>query len=138
MTKIIITAADVQGLTATVESTERGTMSNVQVNKNYNRSTDFKEEWVEGYYDEWIFVYHPNLKLLLITYAHSDYENIYERLVKEEDGKTFTTKAEKTAYNVEKSELLDAVVSIISKDDDYLFVKIDWSNKEDVDNFINS
>jgi len=130
-------AADVQGLAAPIETAETGTMSNVQVINNSNEVPEFKDEWEEGFYDEWIYAYNPNLKLLLIDYANSDYENIYNRLVKDK-GETFSTKAEKIATNVEIDEVKDAVALITSKDWCYGMVKIDWSDKEDVDRFINS
>ncbi len=98
----------------------------------------FKSEWSEGFYDEWIFVYNPKLKLLLITYAHGDFEGIYERLVSDEGKEIFTTNAEKIARNVKKNEVAFAVRAIVSKDDDYYFVNIDWSNKKDVKSFIHS
>ena len=129
-------SADVQVQAVNNEITETGTMSNVHVINNSNESTDFKDEWVEGVYDEWIYAYNPGLKLLFITYAHGDFENIIPRLVKEE-GDIVLTKAEKIARNVESDEVEDAVVKIVSKDDDYLFVKIDWSNKKDVESFLN-
>ena len=128
---------DVQGLTANTETTEKGAMSNAQVDNEPNNS-NFRNEWWEGTYDEWIFVYNPNMKLLLITYAHSDFENIYERLVSEKDEKAFTSKAEKVARNVENNEVIFAVMTIVSKDDDYFFVNIDWSDKKDVESFIYS
>ena len=124
-------------LTSNVESTEKGAMSNAQVENELNNS-NFRNEWWEGTYDEWIFVYNPNMKLLLITYAHSDFENIYERLVSEKDEKAFTSKAEKVARNVENNEVVFAVKTIVSKDDDYFFVNIDWSDKKDVESFIYS
>ena len=124
-------------LTSNVESTEKGAMSNAQVENEPNNS-NFRNEWWEGTYDEWIFVYNPNMKLLLITYAHSDFENIYERLVSEKDEKAFTSKAEKVARNVENNEVIFAVKTIVSKDDDYFFVNIDWSDKKDVESFIYS
>ncbi len=137
MRKLNFGAADVQGLAANNVATEMGTMSNVQVINNFNDEPDFKGEWIEGIYDEWIYVYNPNLKLLFIDYAHGDYNRIYNRLVQDK-GDTFSTKAEKIAYNVESNEFRDAVAMIVSKDDDYMFVRIDWSNKEDVDEFLNS
>ena len=124
-------------LTAKTENTEKGAMSNAQVD-NESIISDFKSEWLEGVYDEWIFVYNPNLKLLLITYANSDFENIYERLVSDISEEKFTSKAEKIARNVEKSEVAFAVKTIVSKDDDYFFVNIDWSDKKDVESFIYS
>ena len=124
-------------LTVNLESTEKGAMSNAQVENEPNNS-NFRNEWWEGTYDEWIFVYNPNMKLLLITYAHSDFENIYERLVSEKDEKVFTSKAEKVARNVENNEVIFAVKTIVSKDDDYFFVNIDWSDKKDVESFIYS
>ena len=44
MKKVINSAADVQGLAATIESTETGTMSNVQVNNNSKESTAYQED----------------------------------------------------------------------------------------------
>ena len=126
---------DVQGLTAYTENTEKGAMSNAQVE---NNKSDFRNEWWEGHFDEWIFVYNPNLKLLLITYANSYFRNIYERLVSEKDEDTFTSKAEKIARNVEENEVTFAVMTIVRKDDDYYFVDIDWSDKRGVKSFIHS
>ena len=136
-TNLHYNTVDVQGLTANTETTEKGAMSNAQVVNEPNNS-NFRDEWWEGTYDEWIFVYNPNMKLLLITYAHSDFENIYERLVSEKDEKAFTSKAEKVARNVENNEVVFAVKTIVSKDDDYFFVNIDWSDKKDVESFIYS
>ena len=126
---------DVHGLTANIESTEKGVMSNAQVDNELEKVKEFKSEWWEGNYGEWIFVYNPNLKLLLITYAHGDFENIYERLVSGKDEETFTTKAEKIARNVEKNEVAFAVKTIVNKDDDYYFVNIDWSDKKGLKSF---
>lgn len=136
MKKLIITATDVQGLVAQTETTEKGTMSNVQVN-NHEEDTQNPstfDGWLYGDFHEWIFAYHPLEKLLFVNYANGNFDNIVERLV-EDKGDTISTKAEKIAYNVEFSELDDAVLTLISKDDDYMFVRIDWSNKEDVKQF---
>lgn len=132
-----ILTADVQGLAENQEATETGTMSNVQVNNNSNESTEFKDEWVEGYYDEWIYVYNPNLKLLFVTFANGDYENIYDRLVTDK-GETFGTKAEKVVSNIEEEEVNDALGLLILRDGTYNTVKIDWSDKEAVDEFLDS
>lgn len=104
-------------------------------NEELEKVKEFKSEWWEGNYGEWIFVYNPNLKLLLITYAHGDFENIYERLVSDKDEETFTTKAEKIARNVEKNEVAFAVKTIVNKDDDYYVVNIDWSDKKGLKSF---
>ena len=130
-------AADVQGLAANQETTETGTMSNVQVNNNSNESAEFKDEWVEGYCDEWIYVYNPNLKLLFVTFAYGDFENIYDRLVTDK-GETFNTKAEKVVSNIEEDEVNDALGLLILRDSTYSTVQIDWSDKEAVDEFLNS
>lgn len=127
--------ADVQVQAANNETTETGTMSNVQVINNSNEVSEFKDEWDEGSCGEWIYAYNPRLKLLLITYAHGDFENIFHRLVHDE-GSIFTTEAEKIATNVESDEVDDAVVLITSKDWAYGAVSIDWSNKEDVALFL--
>ena len=135
MKKKSISVADVQGLAANYETTETGTMSNVQVINNSNEVSKFKDEWEEGSFGDWIYAYNPHLKLLFITYAHGDFENIIHRLVKEE-GEIVLTKAEKIARNVESDEVEDAVAKIVSKDDDYMTVRIDWSNKENVASFL--
>ena len=135
MRELLNSAANVHEQAANNVSTETGTMSNVQVNNNTNGASDFRSEWVEGYYDEWIYVYNPKLKLLLITYANGDFDNIYDRLVHDK-GETFTTKAEKQACNVEEDEVSDAVSLITLKDSSYDTVRIDWSNKDDVALFL--
>ena len=130
-------AADVQGLAAQIESTETGMMSNVQVINNSNESTDFKDEWVEGVYGEWMYVYNPNLKLLFVTFANGDYENIYNRLVVDK-GETFSTKADKVVSNIEEDEVDDALGLLILRDGSSSTVKIDWSDKEAVEEFLDS
>lgn len=135
--KNLYQAADIQGLAANNESTETGTMSNVQVINNSNESTDFKDEWVEGVYGEWMYVYNPNLKLLFVTFANGDYENIYNRLVVDK-GETFSTKADKVVSNIEEDEVNDALGLLILKDSSYGTVKIDWSDKEVVEEFLDS
>lgn len=132
-----IIAANVHEQAANNVSTETGTMSNVQVNNNTNDASDYRSEWVEGYYDEWIYVYNSKLKLLLVTYANGDYDNIYNRLVCDK-GETFTTRAEKTVYNVEEEEVNDAISLVSLKDWSYDTVKIDWSDKEAVEEFLDS
>ena len=97
---------------------------------------NYKNNWIEGCYDEWIYVYNTKLKLLLITYANGDYTNIYNRIVIDENEDEVTSKAEKIAKNVELDEVIDAVAQIVFKDDCYMFVNIDWSNKQDVLDFI--
>jgi hypothetical protein len=114
-----------------------GTMSNVQVINNSNESTDFKDEWVEGVYGEWMYVYNPNLKLLFVTFANGDYENIYNRLVVDK-GETFSTKADKVVSNIEEEEVDDALGLLILRDGSYSTVKIDWSDKEAVEEFLDS
>ncbi len=99
---------------------------------------NYKEKWVEGYFDEWIFVYSPSMKLLLIEYANGEYDNIYNRIVQNENDEKFTSKAPKKVRNVATSEMLTAVAEVVAKDDDYMFVDLDWSNKKDVYEFINS
>ena len=135
--KNLYQAADVQGLAANNESTATGTMSNVLVINNSNESTDFKDEWVEGVYGEWMYVYNPNLKLLFVTFANGDYENIYNRLVVDK-GETFSTKADKVVSNIEEDEVHDALGLLILRDGSYSTVKIDWSDKEAVEEFLDS
>lgn len=118
------------------ESTVKDAMSNAQVNnheKDTQNSSTF-DGWLYGTFGEWIFAYHPLEKLLFANYANGNFDHIVERLV-EDKGDRFSTKAEKVAYNVEFSELGEAVRTLISKDDDYMFVRIDWSNKESVKQF---
>lgn len=120
-----------------VDCTEKSAMSNAQINninKN-NMNKIFRNDWHEGCYDEWIYVYNTKLKLLLITYANSDYTNIYNRIILDENEDGFTSKAEKIARNVELDEVIDAVAQIVFKDDSYMSVNIDWSNKQDVLDF---
>ncbi len=135
MKKMFILAADVQVQAANNETTETGTMINVQVTNNSNEVSEFKDEWEVGAFGEWIYAYNPDLKILFITYANGDYGNIFNRLVKD-NGETFSTKAEKIATNVEIDEVEDAVALIVSKDWEYGAVSIDWSNKEDVALFL--
>ena len=130
-----ISAAGVQVQAANNETTETGTMSNVQVINNSNEVSEFKDEWEEGSFGDWIYAYNPKLKLLFITYADDDFENIFNRLVQDE-GEAFSTSAEKIATNVESDEVEDAIGLIVSKDWAYSNVSIDWSNKEDVSFFI--
>lgn len=137
MSKKNFKAADVQGLAAQIESTETGTMSKIQVINNSNEVSEFKDEWEEGFCGEWIYVYNPNLKLLLVDYANGDLENIYNRLVIDK-GETFSTKAEKVVYNIEEDEVNEALGLLMLKDGSYSTVKIDWSDKEAVDEFLNS
>ena len=137
MKKKEVKAVDVQGLAANNESTATGTMSNVQVINNSNEVSEFKDEWVEGVYGEWMYVYNPNLKLLFVTFANGDYENIYNRLVVDK-GETFSTKADKVVSNIEEDEVNDALGLLILKDSSYGTVKIDWSDKEAVEEFLDS
>lgn len=118
---------DVQVQAANNETTETGTMSNVQVINNSNEVSEFKDEWDEGSCGEWIYGYNRRLELLLMTHAHDDFENIFNRLVHDE-GSIFTTEAEKIVYCVESDEVEDAVMLIASKDHIYTSI-IDWSNK---------
>jgi len=137
MKKKEVKAVDVQGLAANNESTATGTMSNVQVINNSNEVSEFKDEWVEGVYGEWMYVYNPNLKLLFVTFANGDYENIYNRLVVAK-GETFSTKADKVVSNIEEDEVHDALGLLILRDGSYSTVKIDWSDKEAVEEFLDS
>ena len=128
--------ADVQVQAANNETTETGTMSNVQVINNSNEVSEFKDEWDEGSCGEWIYGYNRRLKLLLMTHAHDDFENIFNRLVQDK-GSIFTTEAEMIVSSVESDEVENAVMQIASKDRIYTSV-LDWSNKENVAHHLNN
>lgn len=128
--------ADVQVQAANNETTETGTMSNVQVINNSNEVSEFKDEWDEGSCGEWIYGYNRRLELLLMTHAHDDFENIFNRLVHDE-GSIFTTEAEMIVSSVESDEVENAVMQIASKDRIYTSV-LDWSNKENVAHHLNN
>ena len=89
------------------------------------------KEWLEGSLDEWIFVWSKDEKVLLLTYADGDFNNITRRLVKD-NGETYSTKAEKIAFNVGVDEIEDAVGLLIYADSIYDFIRIDYSNRKDV------
>lgn len=88
-------------------------------------------EWYEGSFDEWIFAWSKDEKVLLVTYANSDFENIIRRLV-EDKGDKYSTKAEKIAYNVNFNEIENAVRLLVEADSMYDTIRLDFSNKKDV------
>lgn len=89
------------------------------------------KEWHEGSFDEWIFAWSKDEKVLLVTYANGDFDNIVGRLV-EDKGETYSTKAEKIAYNVNFNEIENAVRLLAEADSMYDTIRIDFSNKKDV------
>lgn len=87
--------------------------------------------WFEGSFDEWIFAWSKDEKVLLVTYANGDFDNIIGRLV-EDKGETYSTKAEKIAYNVNFNEIENAVRLLAEADSMYDTIRLDFSNKKDV------
>ena len=95
-------------------------------------------EWIEGCYDEWIFIYHPERKLLLMTYGYGDDSYIYERIVIDDFGDDLLTTAEKRVTYIDEEDVEQAVINLATKDWAYGWVVLDWRNKEAIDTLINT
>lgn len=95
-----------------------------------------KTNWYEGICGEYIFVYNPIIKLLLIEYDGYDYTDILNRIILSVDDNDFKFRADKIVRNVEFEELEDAVAAVVFKDSSFGYVDIDWSNKKAVKSFI--
>ncbi len=95
----------------------------------------FNSTWLYGTYDEWIWAWCKEEKVLLMDFRLKE-GNIKDLLVEEETEESFKTKAAKVVTNIEFEDIFDAMYTLVLRDDVYDTVRMDWTNKEAIESFM--